>query len=458
MSFLEGSVKVSSMIIKNGTELATTGLRKQALAIIEAGINRVLPINIMSSALSYHSSGRVLAVAGTGYSLAQGRLFVIGGGKASGLMAETLEGIIPDITAGVVNCKSRDYQTSKIRVIAAGHPIPDEGGVDGVKEMLALKDSHSIGESDFIVCLISGGGSALMPCPVDGVSLEDKQKITELLLGSGAEIGEINAVRKHLSRIKGGRLGRFYSPATVISLVLSDVVGNDLAVIASGPTFPDPTTFQDAYSVLERHGLLGRAPECVTRFLSRGCRGEVAETPKELSNCDNYIIGDNRLALQAMLEKAKGMGFTPCIVTAEQKGDTTVVARSRAGEILSSRYGAYDALIIGGETTLKLPTPAGKGGRNQHYAAESMLAMKDYPGQWVVASIGTDGSDFLPDVAGAIVDNSSLAAAEAMGLDVKSCLEGYDSYTLLDRIGRSLVITGDTGTNVGDVVVYLLAA
>jgi glycerate-2-kinase len=157
-----------------------------------------------------------------------------------------------------------------------------------------------------------------------------------------------------------------------------------------------------------------------------------------------------------MLEKAKGMGFAPCIVTAEQEGDTTAVARSRAGEILGSRYGAYNALIIGGETTLKLPASAGKGGRNQHYAAESMLAMKDYPGQWVIASIGTDGSDFLPDVAGAIVDNSSSAAAEAMGLDVKAYLEGCDSNTLLGRVGRSLVITGDTGTNVGDVVIYLL--
>ncbi|MEE9583359.1 MAG: DUF4147 domain-containing protein [Dehalococcoidales bacterium] len=444
------------MIIKNRAALATTELRKQALAIVEAGINRVLPTNIMKSVVGYDPAGRVLAVADTSYSLAQGRLFVIGGGKASGLMAEVLEGIVPDISAGVVNCKSRDYKTSKIKVIAAGHPIPDERGVNGVKEMLALKDSHSIDGNDFIICLISGGGSALMPCPVSEVGLEDKQKITELLLGSGAEIGEINAVRKHLSRIKGGRLGRFYSPATVISLVLSDVVGNDLAVIASGPTFPDPTTFSDAYGVLERYGLLARAPQSVTRFLGRGCQGKVAETPKELSNCDNYIIGDNRLALQAMLEKAKRIGFTPCIVTAEQKGDTTAVARSRAGEILGSRHAACNALIIGGETTPKLPALAGKGGRNQHYAAESMLAMKDYPGQWVIASIGSDGSDFLPDVAGAIVDNSSFAAAEALGLDVKSYLDRCDSNTLLDRIGRSLVITGDTGTNVGDVVLYLI--
>lgn len=444
------------MIIKNRTELATTELRKQALAIIEAGINRVLPTNIMKSAVDYDPAVRVLVVNDTSYSLAQGRLFVVGGGKASGLMAEVLEGIVTDISAGVVNCRSGDYRTSKIKVIAAGHPIPDEGGVNGVKEMLALKDSHSIDENDFIICLLSGGGSALMPCPVDEVSLQDKQKITGLLLGSGAEIGEINAVRKHLSRIKGGRLGHFYSPATVVSLILSDVVGNDLAVIASGPTFPDPTTFQDAYSVLERHGLLDRAPKSVTRFLRKGCQGRVAETPKTLDNCDNYIIGDNRLALQAMLEKAEGMGLAPYIVTAEQRGDTAAVARSRADEIIGLRYAAYNALIIGGETTPKLPASSGKGGRNQHYAACSMLAMKDYPGKWVIASIGSDGSDFLPDVAGAIIDDSSLAGAEEMGLDVRAYLDRYDSNTLLDKIGGSLVITGDTGTNVGDVVLYLL--
>lgn len=446
------------MIIKNKDTLATTKLRKQALDIIEAGITRVLPPNIMKSAVRYDTAGRILTINGDTYRLSTGRVFVIGGGKASGLMAETLENIIhpENISAGVVNCKSGYYKTSKIKIIPAGHPLPDRRGIEGVKKILALREHYSINENDLVICLISGGGSALMPYPVDEVSLRDKQIITELLLSSGAEIDEINAVRKHLSQIKGGWLGHFYSPATVVSLILSDVIGNNLAAIASGPTFPDPTTFSDAYNVLKRYDLLAKAPKSVTDFLRKGCQGEVAETPKTLNNCHNYIIGDNRLALEAMLQKANGMGLTPYIVTAEQKGDTTAVAHSRAREILNLRYAGYDAILIGGETTPKLPVTAGRGGRNQHYAAVSMLAMKQYAGQWVVASVGTDGSDFLPDVAGAIVDNNSLDIAKAKGIDVQSYLERYDSNTLLDKIGGSLVITGDTGTNVGDVVIYLL--
>ena len=446
------------MIIKNKDVLATTELRKQALDIIEVGIARVLPPNIMKSAVGYDAANRVLNINGGTYHLSTGRVFVIGGGKASGLMAETLENIIhpENISAGVVNCKSRYYKTSKIKIIPAGHPLPDRRGIEGVKKILALRERYSINENDLVICLISGGGSALMPYPVDEVSLRDKQSITELLLSSGAEIDEINAVRKHLSRIKGGWLGHFYSPATVVSLILSDVIGNNLAAIASGPTFPDPTTFSDAYNVLKKHDLLAKAPKSVTNFLVKGCQGKVAETPKTLNNCHNYIIGDNRLALEAMLQKANGMGLTPYIVTAEQKGDTTAVAQSRAKEILGSRYAGYDAILIGGETTPKLPTAPGRGGRNQHYAAVSMLAMKRYAGQWVIASVGTDGSDFLPDVAGAMVDNNSLDIAKAKGIDVQSYLERYDSNILLDKIGGSLVITGDTGTNVGDVIIYLL--
>ena len=446
------------MLIKNRAALSTTELRKNALDIVEAGIDRALPTNVMKSAVRYTPDSRTLAVNDGSYDLSKGRIFVIGGGKASGLMAEILESIIPpdSISAGVVNCKSRDYKTSKIIITPAGHPIPNQGGIEGVKKMLALKESYAINENDLVLCLISGGGSALMPYPVAEVKLEDKQKTTWLLLSSGAEIGEINAVRKHLSQIKGGRLGHFYSPATIVSLILSDVIGNDLAVIASGPTFPDPTTFSDAYNVLERYDLLAKTPKSVTDYLRRGCQGEVPETLKTLTNCDNYIIGDNRLALEAMFTKAKEMGFTPYIVTAEQRGDTATVARSRAKEILNSRYAGHNAIIIGGETTPKLPASAGKGGRNQHYAAVSMLAMTKYPSQWVIASLGTDGSDFLPDVAGAIVDNNSLDNAKAKGIDVKSYLDRYDSNTLLDRIGDSLVITGDTGTNVGDVILYLL--
>ena len=244
------------------------------------------------------------------YPVSGGRIFVIGGGKASGLMAESLENLLgpENITDGVVTCKGNHFHTGKIKIVRAGHPIPDQRGTDGVRRMLHLKDQYAIGRDDLVLCLISGGGSALMPCPADGVSLKDKQRVTELLLACGAEINEINTVRKHLSTVKGGRLGHFYSPATVISLILSDVIGNDLSIIASGPTFPDASTFADAYNLLKKYNLLSKIPEAVTGLLEKGCRGLEAETPKALDNCHNYIIGDNTLALQAMAQKASETG------------------------------------------------------------------------------------------------------------------------------------------------------
>lgn len=448
------------MIIKNRRTLATTELRDQALQIIEAGIRRVLPLDIMRSAVSYDATSRTIKIKGDAFPLAPtSRIFVIGGGKASGLMAEALEGIIglENITDGLVNAKGGHFKTGEIKTVIAGHPIPDQRGVSGVKEMLALKSRYSIGEDDLVICLISGGGSALMPYPVNGVNLKDKQKISQLLINSGAKIDEINIVRKHLSQVKGGQLGDFYAPSKVISLILSDVIGNDLATIASGPTTPDPSTFSNALDVLKRHNLISQAPKSVIDSLKKGQWGKIAETPKTLNNCYNYIIGDNGLALEAMSAKAKRLGFIPYIITSQQTGDTTAVARSRAGEVMEHKYPEYDALLIGGETTIKLPPNAGRGGRNQHYAAVSMLALAHYPGQWIVASVGTDGSDFLPDVAGAIVDQSSVDIAQAKRIDIKSYIEGYDSNTLLESIGTSLIITGDTGTNVGDIVVYLTA-
>ena len=445
------------MIIKNRPELATTGLREKVLQIVEAGIKRVLPPDIMRSAVSYDAASRTIKINNDFFSLASSRIFVIGGGKASGLMAQALESIVgaENITGGVVNCKGGHPKTQKIKIVIAGHPLPDQRGVGGVKEMLALKNRYSIGKNDLVICLISGGGSALMPHPVEGVSLGDKQKITQLLIASGAGIDKINVIRKHLSQVKGGRLGDFYSPAKVISLIISDVVGNDLATIASGPTTPDPSTFADAFNVLKRYNLISKAPKSVVGFIERGRRGEVTETPKKLSNCHNHIIGDSGLALEAMSAKARELGLNPHIITSQQTGDTATVARLRAKEVIEGRYAQNNVLLLGGETTVKLPEAAGKGGRNQHYAAVSMLAMADYPGQWVVASVGTDGSDFLPDVAGAIVDQDSFETAQAKGLDIKAYIKRYDSNPLLDSIGNSLIITGDTGTNVGDVIVYL---
>jgi glycerate 2-kinase len=446
------------VIIKNCNELATTTLRKQALKIIESGIDRVLPRAIMKSAVSYDTVSKSLKIQNTTYDTATGRIFVIGGGKASGLMAEALEDTTgaKNIFTGIVNCKGGGYRTKKIKVIKAGHPIPDKRGLNGVKQMLALKEKYHISGDDLVICLISGGGSALMPCPIDGISLEDMQRTTELLLKCGAEIREFNTVRKHLSRIKGGRLGEFYSPTKVVSLIISDVIGDDLDVIASGPTYPDSSSFQEAYAVLEKYDLTAGVPESVLSYLKKGCRGEVAETPKSLTNCHNHIIGNNRLALEAMAKKAEELGFTPLVVTAEQKGDTVEAACTRAGEILEDRYNGYNAILIGGETTPKLPKHAGKGGRNQHYAAISMMAMKSYSGDWLVASAGTDGSDYLPDVDGAMVDSNTLLTATLQGINVQTYIDRFDSNTLFKKIGGALIVTGNTGTNVSDVILYLL--
>ena len=223
-------------LVKNKTELVTTELRKQALELIEAGITAVLPQNIMKSRLNYDLTSKILTINNDSYNLSSGRLFIIGGGKAAGAMAKTLESIIPpdDICAGVVICNTGDHRPRKIEILEAGHPIPDQRGQNGVRKILEIKDEYSITEHDLILCLLSGGGSALMTYPVEGVSLNDQQKTTELLLASGAEIQEINIVRKHISKIKGGKLGSYFSPATVVSLIISDVVGNDLSAIASG--------------------------------------------------------------------------------------------------------------------------------------------------------------------------------------------------------------------------------
>ncbi|MFC2062749.1 glycerate kinase [Chloroflexota bacterium] len=446
------------MIIKNRQLIATTDLRKQALDILTTGISRVLPQNVMESAVKYDAANRVISVGGDKYHLAGGRVFVIGGGKAAAAMAATLEAILGPgvIHAGVVNDKGSQHRTEKIKVVTAGHPIPDQRGVSGVREMLALKQHYDIGENDLVICLISGGGSALLPSPTDGINLRGKQLTTELLINSGADIGAINVVRKHLSRVKGGRMGQFYAPATVISLIISDVTGNDLAAIASGPTSPDPSTFVGAASILQQYDLRDKTPENVVKLLERGAEGELAETPKVLTNCRNYIIGDNGLALEAMRERAIKLGRTPLVITSQQEGDTNDVALSRADEILSRKYAGYDTILLGGETTLLVPATAGRGGRNQHYAAVSLLALKKYPGRWVAASVGSDGSDFLPDVAGAIVDRGSLDSARAKGIDVSNYLARFDSNTLLEQIGNALVVTGNTGTNVGDIILYLL--
>jgi glycerate 2-kinase len=446
-------------IIKNRDQLETSELRRKALDIIEAGITRVLPTTIVRAALSFECSQRRLSILQDTYQLA-GRLFVIGGGKASGLMAQELENILgyEAITDGLIIEKASpsDFDTRRTQIVQAGHPVPDQRGLEATRRILDLKRRYSINGNDLVLCLISGGASALMTCPLDGISLTDKQEVTRLLLHCGANIQEINTVRKHLSGTKGGRLAEYFAPANVISLILSDVVGNDLSVIASGPTYPDKSTYLDAFRVLQKYFLVDRIPENVKLTLERGCRGQVAETPKSLGNARNYIIGDNRLATEAMAQEARQLGFKALVITSEQTGDTESVARQRAREILGYTYAGYDALIMGGETTPTLPVQPGRGGRNQHYVALTIELLDNYPADWVVASVGTDGSDYLPEVAGAIGDKETLAAIKAREPNFRSRIENFDSHTLLARVDNSLIVTGSTHTNVGDIILYLL--
>jgi glycerate 2-kinase len=386
-----------------------------------------------------------------------GRVFVIGGGKAAGLMAETLEEIIGGVIQdGIVNCKKGNFKTKRIKIVEAGHPIPNKEGLEGVAKMLNFYNKYSISREDLVLCLISGGGSSLMPQPAEGLSLFDVQKTNKLLINCGAEINEINIVRKHLSKIKGGRLARFFYPARVISLILSDIVNGELSSVASGPTIKDSSTFFDALFVLKKYNLDKKVPSSIINFLEKGDRGEIEETPKSLKKVNNYIIGDNKIALRAAKRRARKLGFNPCIINVKQKGDPSITAKLRAEEIKQGKYRKYDFLIIGGETSPVLPKKHGIGGRNQHYVATSIIELKDYKKEWLVASMSTDGADFSIKTAGAIADNNSAKKIKELNIDVNSYLINYDSNNLFKRIGNCLIKTGNTGTNVGDIILYVI--
>lgn len=441
------------MIIKNKEQLCKNSFKKRiVLDILEAGIERVLPQNVLNKSVFFDKTNKILKVEEEEFKI-KGRIFVIGGGKASGRMAKSLEEIIgyENIEDGVVLSKTSDYKTNRIKIIESGHPLPDERGIEGTIEMLSLKNKYNITDKDIIICLISGGGSALMVSPLEGITLQDQQKTTDLLINCGAKIHQINSVRKHLSKIKGGRLGEYFSPAKIISLIISDVVGNDLDVIASGPTSPDPSTFKDAYSVIEEYQLEEEIPCNVIKILKMGIKGEIEETPKLLNNCNNYIIADNNMALEAMVEEAEKNNLKPFIITSVEQGDTNIVSQQRASEIMEGKYKEYDILFLGGETTPKPTQDSGKGGRNQHFAAISGCMLGRFKKDWVVACLSTDGADYLDDIAGAIVDRHTFRKIKPIPY-----IQRFDTYNLFNKAGNSLILTGNTGTNVCDIVVYLI--
>ena len=390
-------------------------------------------------------------------------IFVVGGGKASGLMAEALEIILKDrITDGCLNVPyaSGHYEVRRIKLQEASHPVPDEAGVKGTRRMLDF--ANQADENDLVICLISGGGSSLMPLPRDEISLQDKKMVTEALLKSGASINEINAVRKHISDFKGGWLAKKAYPATVINLLLSDVVGDPLDVIASGPTVPDTTTFQDAIKVLKKHTVWNKVPESVKKTLLNGEKGQVSETPKAhdaaFRRVYNFIVGNNRSASLAAYDELHDAGLNTLFLTSYMEGEARHVGRMFAAivrEIVASGkpIPKPSGIVTGGETTVTV-VGKGSGGRNQEIALGAGLKIDGVKGA-VIASISTDGIDGSTDAAGALADGKTILRSRELELNAEELLADNNSYAFFSKLS-DLIITGPTGTNVNDISVIVV--
>ncbi|HLW68893.1 MAG TPA: glycerate kinase [Gemmataceae bacterium] len=433
-----------------------SALRQHARDIWQAGLAAAKPEPLVQQAL------REFQV-----DLAARRILVVGAGKAGPAMARGLEsalGTLLDRAEGVVNVPADAVKPLRKIVLHAGrpagsnHPAPE--GVAGAERMLALL--AGAGPDDIAICLISGGGSALLPAPAEGVSLTDKQATTKLLHACGANINEMNAVRKHLSRIKGGRLAQSFRGKKLIALIISDVVGDPLDVIASGPTVADPTTFADAIAVLRRYDLWQKVPETVRRHLERGQAGEIPETPKQISaNVVNRIIGRNADSLAAAQAKAKALGYHVLNLGSFIEGETREVAIACAGvlrAILANEVSIARpaCILLGGETTVTLGDNPGKGGRNQEFVL-AMLGKLGESGLQNVAILsgGTDGEDGPTDAAGVVASAQTLAIAGKLGLQSQESLARHDAYSFFAATG-DLIKTGPTETNVMDIRVLLI--
>jgi glycerate 2-kinase len=435
--------------------MAESKLRSDALSIFQAGIQAANPVDAVERYLRIE--GDTLSVAQKSYPLGSfKRVWIVGMGKASAIMAKPLMERLGDrISGGIINVKhGHRYPLTGVRLVEAGHPLPDEAGLRGTQDMIQLLEKT--GEEDLVFCLISGGGSALSPAPAADLSLGDKQGVTRKLLDCGATIHEINSIRKHLSQIKGGRLARLAQPATLISLILSDVIGDDLDTIASGPTVPDPSTFYDCLRILARYNLSEVIPHTVLRHLERGARGESPESPKDkdpaFQRTQNVVVGSNAQALSAAREKAKQLGYNPLILSSFVEGETREVARVHtaiAKEVL--QYGnpvpRPACIISGGETTVTM-RGNGKGGRNQEFALASALEMEGLEGVLVLSG-GTDGTDGPTDAAGAVVSGQTVDRGRQLGLEAEVHLENNNAYPFFHPLG-DLIMTGPTLTNVMD--------
>lgn len=385
----------------------------------------------------------------------KGKTVVVGAGKAAAAMAAAVEAHWDGPIEGLVVTRYKHGAPCKwIEVVEAAHPVPDAAGRAAAERI--IEKVRGVGSDDLVLCLISGGGSALLALPAPGLTLEDKQTINRALLSSGANIGEMNCVRKHLSAIKGGRLAVAASPARVVSLIISDVPGDDLAVIASGPTVPDATTSADALEILEKYGI--KPSGAVLHHL----QSEASETPKpgdeRFANVTNMLVATPQDALEAAAKVARDAGFTPLILSDQVEGESRDVALVHAAIAKQvARHGQPAtipcALISGGETTVTV-RGNGRGGRNAEFLLSLALALDGQPGIAALAA-DTDGIDGSEDNAGAFLLPDTLQRARAIGIDPKAHLANNDAYTVFERLG-DLLVTGPTRTNVNDFRVILI--
>lgn len=405
----------------------------------------------------------MVEAAGLRHPAGRGRVVLVAAGKAAVAMARAAEAALGErlhTGLAVTHSAGGGEELRRARVRLAGHPLPDERGVAAAHEVEALV--RGLGRDDLLLVLLSGGASALLPAPAPGITLEDKAGTTDLLLRSGATIAELNAVRKHLSRLKGGGLARLARCRTA-TLILSDVVGDEPSTIASGPTVPDTTTFADALAVLEQRGLLGRVPATVRERLQAGARGEIEETLKPgrlvRGRAALRVVGSNRLSIEAAAREARRQGLRPLVLTTRLEGEAREAARVLVAVLRECVEAGRPArppvcLLAGGETTVTV-RGGGRGGRNQELALAAVPALAELPVPAVLAALATDGIDGASDAAGGVADDTSLARAAALGLAPPAAfLEANDSRSFLGPLG-DLLVTGPTGTNVIDVVALL---
>ena len=441
-------------------------MKRTAKAIFSKALSAVDPSKILKERIRIERDRLSIKMHGDSEKIfdlkAFHKIVLVGTGKASSSMARAIEELFGDrMTKGVITTKYGHLLPLKqTQTIEAGHPIPDRKGYEGARKIQRLlKES---GPNDLVIFLLSGGGSALLPFPADGIELKEKQEVTQLLLDSGADIKEINTVRKHISWMKGGWVAKWAYPSTVIALILSDVVGDQLDVIGSGPTVPDPSTFEEAWEILKKYGLLNEIAPSIRKHLQSGREGKVEETPKPgeaaFEKVSNILIGSNILALREAKKEAESLGFNTLILSSSIEGETREASRfhtALAKEVISSGnpIPRPACILSGGETTVTIKGK-GLGGRNQEFVLAGALEISGVE-KVVLLSGGTDGTDGPTDASGALADHTTVHRAKTMGLNPKAHLENNDAYPFFQKLG-DLLITGPTHTNVMDVRIILV--